>query len=296
MADFPSPHDVVSLLGAHGYVCPEDLATNIFLAARMGRPLLLEGEAGIGKTELAKALALASKSEFIRLQCYEGIEAGQALYEWNHARQYMDIQLAQSRQAHIDSSQLFAREYLLERPLLASIQGAEPKVLLIDELDRADEAFEAFLLEYLAEFQITIPELGTINADRRPLVVITSNRTRELSDALKRRCLYQWLDFPSQEREAAIIAKRFPDLPEELSTSITAFVHQIRSMDLIKNPGIAESLDWAQALIALDAITLDPEVVQQSMGVLLKHQSDIEQVQQSDLQAIIRDAKRNLSN
>ena len=296
MTDFPSPHDVVSLLGAHGYVCPEDLATNIFLAARMGRPLLLEGEAGIGKTELAKALALASKSDFIRLQCYEGIEAGQALYEWNHARQYMDIQLAQSRQANIDSSQLFTREYLLERPLLASIQGAEPKVLLIDELDRADEAFEAFLLEYLAEFQITIPELGTINADRRPLVVITSNRTRELSDALKRRCLYQWLDFPSQEREAAIIAKRFPDLPEELSTSITAFVHQIRSMDLIKNPGIAESLDWAQALIALDAITLDPEVVQQSMGVLLKHQSDIEQVQQSDLQAIIRDAKRNLSN
>ncbi|HCJ61487.1 MAG TPA: ATPase [Alphaproteobacteria bacterium] len=294
--DFPSPKDVISLLGQHGYVCPEDLATSIFLASRMGRPILLEGEAGIGKTELAKALALASCSSFIRLQCYEGIESGQALYEWNHARQYMDIQLAQAHHAPIDSDQLFTKKYLLERPLLASITGQDSKVLLIDELDRADEAFEAFLLEYLAEFQITIPEFGTINADQRPLVVITSNRTRELSDALKRRCLYQWLDFPSRAREEAIISKRFPDLPDELSTAITGFVHEIRSMDLIKNPGIAESLDWAQALIALDALTLDPEIVQQSMGVLLKHQSDIEQVQQSDLQAIIRNAKRNLSN
>lgn len=290
-----NPQTLHNLLQGTGYLPPPDLTTSLFLACKMHRPLLLEGEAGIGKTELAKALARAMNIPLIRLQCYEGIDVHQAVYEWDYARQYLEIQLAQSQNKNIVADDLFTDSYLLQRPLLRSLFQPSASVLLIDELDRSDEAFEAFLLEFLAEYQITIPELGTLTAKEKPYVIITSNRTRELSDALKRRCLYQWLEYPDRSRERDILHQKFPQLSQTLSDEITSFVHEIRDMNMIKNPGIAETLDWAQALIALDAMALEPEIIQQSLGVLLKHQEDIQKIQQGDLKKIIQDTRRKAS-
>ena len=266
------------------YIADRALATVIFLALRMGRPLFLEGEAGVGKTEVAKVLATMLDRPLIRLQCYEGLDLNTAAYEWNAAKQMMAIRLAEARDDRLSLEKtIYSREFLIERPLLQALelsQSGPPPVLLIDELDRADEPFEAFLLEVLSDFQITIPELGTVRAPpgAPPIVVLTSNRTREIHDALKRRCLYHWLDYPDAEREWKIITARAPEVPAALSREVVAFVQRLRQMDLFKSPGIAETLDWSRALTALDAMTLDPATVDATLGALLKYQEDIVKV------------------
>ena len=260
------------------------LATVLFLALKLGRPLFLEGEAGVGKTEIAKVLSAALGRRLIRLQCYEGLDVAAAVYEWNYAGQMMAIRLAEAGGA-VDrdalESDLFSERYLVERPLLQALEPdpAGAPVLLIDELDRTDEAFEAFLLEVLSDFQVTVPELGTIRAEHPPIVIITSNRTREIHDALKRRCLYHWVDYPDAARELAILKARVPDAPEQLSREIVAFVQAIRKEELFKAPGVAETLDWASALVELDAVALDPALVSDTLGVLLKYQDDIQKMQ-----------------
>ncbi len=271
---------VLALLDRHDYVADRRLATSVFLALKMGRPLFLEGEAGVGKTEIAKVLATALGKKLVRLQCYEGLDISSAVYDWNYPRQMIEIRLAESAGA-VDRNALaqdiFTSRFLLKRPLLEALSpddGIAP-VLLIDELDRTDEPFEAYLLEVLSEYQVTIPELGPIRAVTPPVVVITSNRTREIHDAIKRRCLYHWVGYPDAVRELAIVRRKCPKAGESLARAIVAFTQRLRAMDLFKAPGIAETLDWAEALVALDRVALDPQTVADTAGVLLKYQDDI---------------------
>jgi len=262
----------------HGYIADRDLATAVFLSLALGRPLLLEGEAGVGKTEVARTLALALGAELIRLQCYEGIDVSTALYEWDYPRQMLEIRLLEARgEAKTAATRdIFSEEFLIRRPLLRALEPrAEPPVLLIDEVDRADEEFEAFLLELLSDFAVTIPEIGTLRAERAPRVILTSNRTREVHDALKRRCLYHWIDYPAFERELAILDARLPNVAPALAREVVGFVQRLRSADLAKVPGVAETLDWAAALTALGAARLEPTQVDQTLGVLLKYQEDV---------------------
>ena len=274
---FDSIDELQTALQDQLYLADRGLATAIFLSLKLKRPLFLEGEAGVGKTEVAKALARALDTELIRLQCYEGLDVHHAVYEWNYTRQMLHIRMLEARGERPDEKDLFGSEFLLRRPLLQAItwEGDRPPVLLIDELDRSDEEFEAFLLEILSEFQVTIPEIGTIRAERAPMVVITSNRTREVHDALKRRCLYHWIDYPTFEREFDILRMKLPEAPERLTRQVTAFVQKVREADLYKVPGVAESLDWAEALWTLDQEQLDPEIVDDSLGALLKYQDDV---------------------
>jgi MoxR-like ATPase len=276
--------DTLALLTRAGYVADRPLATVLFLALKLGRPLFLEGEAGVGKTEIAKTLSVALGRRLIRLQCYEGLDVASAVYEWNYAGQMMAIRLAEAGGA-VDRARLegdvFSERFLVKRPLLQALERDEGRapVLLVDELDRTDEAFEAFLLELLSDFQVTIPEIGTVKAAEPPIVILTSNRTREIHDALKRRCLYHWVDYPDAARELAIVKARVPDAPQKLSREVVAFVQAIRREDLFKAPGVAETLDWASALVELDAMALDPAVVSDTLGVLLKYQDDIQKMQ-----------------
>jgi len=272
--------DTLKLLGSADYLADRPLATVLFLALRMGRPIFLEGEAGVGKTEIAKVLSATLGRNLIRLQCYEGLDVASAVYEWNYAAQMIAIRAAEAGGEHDSAriqSDVFSERFLIKRPLLQALEPdpAGAPVLLIDELDRSDEAFEAFLLEVLADFQVTIPELGTVKATHPPIVVITSNRTREIHDALKRRCLYHWVGYPSAERELAIVRAKVPGVNEALSAQIVAFVQALRQQELFKSPGVAETLDWATALSELDAVSLDPAVVSDTLGVLLKYQDDI---------------------
>ena len=275
--------ETLTVLKDGGYVADRSLATVLFLALKLGRPLFLEGEAGVGKTEIAKVLSGVLGRRLIRLQCYEGLDVASAVYEWNYAGQMMAIRLAEAG-GGVDRAQLesdiFSEHYLVKRPLLQALEsdGGAP-VLLVDELDRTDEAFEAFLLEVLSDFQVTVPEFGTIKAQHPPIVVITSNRTREIHDALKRRCLYHWVDYPDAARELAIVRAKVPDAPQKLSREVVAFVQAIRKEELFKTPGAAETLDWASALVELDAVALDPGLVSDTLGVLLKYQDDIQTMQ-----------------
>ena len=272
---FASVADVSERLTAAGYLTDDAIATTVFLADRLGKPLLVEGPAGVGKTELAKAVAEATGSELIRLQCYEGLDEARALYEWNYKKQLLRIQASRDDDSWDDiHDDVFAEEFLLSRPLLTAIRREDPTVLLIDETDKADVEVEGLLLEVLSDFQITIPELGTIKATRRPIVFLTSNATRELSEALKRRCLYLHLDYPSAEREKAIVLSRVPEIAEQLADSLVRTVRALRSMELKKSPSISESIDWARTLLALGLDTLDEEAVRTTLGVVLKHASD----------------------
>lgn len=277
--------EAASLLAAGDYVAGRDLATVVYLALNMGRPLLLEGEAGVGKTEIAKVIAVTLGRDLIRLQCFEGLDLANAAYEWNYPRQMVAIRMAEAegRAAEIGST-LYSRDYLIERPLLKALSPHEngPPVLLIDEIDRADEPFEAFLLELLSDFQLSIPELGTISAGEPPIVIITSNRTREVHDALRRRCLYHWVDYPTHEAESKILALKAPTVGEELREHLIAFVHKLREEDLFKRPGVAETIDWANALTQLNVVTLTADVINDTLGSLLKYQDDIAKVQGSE--------------
>ncbi len=281
-------------LAAAGYVSDRRLSTAVFLALSLNRPLFLEGEAGVGKTELAKSLATALESPLIRLQCYEGLDVSSAVYEWNVQKQMTAIRIAEAA-GHADkaklSQDLFTAEYLIRRPILQAVQAPSPPVLLIDELDRADEPFEAYLLEVLSDFQVSIPELGVIRATEPPVVVVTSNRTREIHDAIKRRCLYHWVDYPSAERELEILRVKAPGAAENLSREVVAFVQRLRKMDLYKAPGVAETIDWTRALLVLDTVSLDPEKIGETLGVLLKYQDDIARLAREDIAAILQDAK-----
>lgn len=262
------------------YIADRGLSTAIFLGLKLNRPLFLEGEAGVGKTDVAKVIASALGTRMIRLQCYEGLDINQAVYEWNYTRQIMHIRLMEARGERVSESELFGPEYLLRRPLLQAIDHDDPTspVLLIDEVDRSDEEFEAYLLELLSDFQITIPEIGTIEAQQPPIVVLTSNRTREVHDALKRRCLYFWIDYPSFEKELEIVRTKIPDASETLSRQVTGFVQELRQVDLYKVPGIAETLDWMAALVALDQEVLNHDIIHNTLGVILKYQDDIAKV------------------
>jgi MoxR-like ATPase len=278
---FPTSVDAtLELLTAQDYVAERRLATTVFLALKLKRPLFLEGEAGVGKTEIAKVLAAGLGKPLVRLQCYEGLDTAAAVYEWNYPRQMIEIRLAEAAGGVVRDAlahDIFTRDFLLKRPLLQAIDpddGVAP-VLLIDELDRTDEPFEAYLLEVLSEFQVSIPELGVVRAAQPPVVVITSNRTREIHDAIKRRCLYHWVDYPDALRELSIVRRKCPRAPERLAREVVAFTQRLRTMDLFKAPGIAETLDWAEALIALDRVALDPQTVADTLGVLLKYQDDV---------------------
>jgi MoxR-like ATPase len=300
MTSLPTSIDATaSLLATAGYVADRALATVLFLSLKMGRPLFLEGEAGVGKTEIAKVLAASLGRRLIRMQCYEGLDVSSAVYEWNYAGQMMAIRLAeaagQTDRAALQAD-VFDARYLIKRPLLQALEddGGGPPVLLIDELDRTDAAFEAFLLEVLSDFQVTVPELGTIKAKAPPIVIITSNRTREIHDALKRRCLYHWVDYPDAAREIAILGSKAPGTPAKLSRQIVAFVQRIRQEDLFKSPGVAETLDWATALVELDAVALDPAIVGDTLGVLLKYQDDIARLQGSRMKEILDEVKAEM--
>jgi MoxR-like ATPase len=278
-----------------GYIADRSIATAVFLGLQLERPLLLEGEAGVGKTELAKVLASSLGTRLIRLQCYEGLDVNTAVYEWNYPRQMLEIRLLEARgQAeHATAHDIFGPEFLIKRPLLQALEAGgdgEPPVLLIDEIDRADEEFEAYLLEILSDFQVTVPEIGTIHAERAPRVILTSNRTREVHDALKRRCLYHWIDYPSATKEFEIVQARVPGAPEELALGVVAFIHRLREADLTKVPGIAETLDWAAALMALGATELSPELVDETLGVVLKYEEDIRQVQGDTVKSYLAEA------
>ena len=283
MPPVPLPATVdatLDLLTAQDYVADRRLATAVFLALKLGRPLFLEGEAGVGKTEIAKVLAAGLGKPLVRLQCYEGLDTAAAVYEWNYPRQMIEIRLAEAAGGVARDAlahDIFTRAFLLKRPLLQAIDPDDgvPPVLLIDELDRTDEPFEAYLLEVLSDFQVSIPELGVIRASAPPIVVVTSNRTREIHDAIKRRCLYHWVDYPDALAELAIVRRKCPRAPERLAREVVAFTQRLRSMDLFKSPGVAETLDWAEALIALDRVALDPQTVADTIGVLLKYQDDV---------------------
>ncbi len=268
------------ILHGQTYIADRGLATSIFLAMKLQRPLFLEGEAGVGKTEVAKVIANLLNRELIRLQCYEGLDVSQAIYEWNYTRQMLHIRLAESQGAQMSETELFGEDFLMPRPLLKAIQTSNttPAVLLIDEVDRSDEEFEAFLLELLSDFQVTIPEVGTISAGTPPVVILTSNRTREVHDALKRRCLYYWIDYPSFEKELAIVEAKVPQASESLARQVTAFIQALREQDLYKIPGVAETLDWTTALVALDQTALSEEIIDETLGVILKYQDDIAEV------------------
>ena len=299
MAIPPSIDAVQEMLTAQNYVCGRALATVVFLSLKLGRPLFLEGEAGVGKTEIAKALASGLNRRLIRLQCYEGLDISSAVYEWNFPAQMVAIRTAEASggadRAALQT-ELFSDEFLVERPLLAAMRPDEngAPVLLIDELDRTDEPFEAFLMEALSDFQVTIPELGTIKAPEPPIVVLTSNRTREVHDALKRRCLYHWVDYPDFTREVEILHARAPEAAETLSRQVVAFVQALRSEDLFKKPGVAETIDWAKCLLALDVIDLSPEVIADTLGAILKYQDDIAKLHGSEAKRILDQAKASL--
>ena len=300
MTQIPASIDAVeTLLASQGYVASRALATVVFLSLKLGRPLFLEGEAGTGKTEIAKTLATALNRRLIRLQCYEGLDAASAVAEWNFAAQMIAIRTAeatgQTDRARL-KDELFSEDYLIERPLLAAMRPdpGGPPVLLIDELDRTDEPFEAFLLEALSDFQVTIPELGTIRAPEPPTVILTSNRTREVHDALKRRCLYHWVDFPGFERELAIVQARAPEAAEALSREVVAFVQRLRGEDLFKKPGVAETIDWAKCLLALDVIALSPEVIADTLGAILKYQDDIQRIEGATARKLLDEVRASL--
>ncbi|MFL5173687.1 MAG: AAA family ATPase [Microvirga sp.] len=295
----PSPTTIdatLALLRNSGYVADRPLATVLFLALRLGRPLFLEGEAGVGKTEIAKVLSAALGRRLIRLQCYEGLDVASAVYEWNYAGQMMAIRLAEAG-GEVDrgrlESDLFSDRYLVRRPLLQALEPdpAGPPVLLIDELDRTDEAFEAFLLEVLSDFQVTIPELGTVKAEQPPIVIITSNRTREIHDALKRRCFYYWVDYPTAPRELEILKRKAPGASAHLSREVVGFVQKLRTMDLFKLPGIAETIDWTEALMQLDVLELTPHAINDTLGVLLKYQDDIARLHGSEAARLLEQVK-----
>ena len=272
------------------YVPERSLSVAIHLAVQMGRPLFVEGEPGVGKTEIAKVLASITDGELIRLQCYEGLDASHALYEWDYARQMLAIRLLEASGGDVDVHDIMSEEYLIARPLLQAIQRASdglPTVLLIDELDRADEEFEAYLLELLSDFQITIPEVGTVRASSPPIVVITSNRTREIHDAVKRRCIYHWIDYPTVEREVAILHKKAPDTSDSLSRELASAMHELRNLDLFKPPGVAETVDWAKALQVLGEVELSPEAIDATLGVFVKYQEDIETVRKVGVENLI---------
>ena len=283
-----------------GYVCGRSLATVVFLSLRLGRPLFLEGEAGVGKTEIAKALSAMLGRKLIRLQCYEGLDAASAVYEWNFPAQMVAIRSAEATDVKDQAAlrrDLFSDEFLIRRPLLEAMAPQEngAPILLIDELDRTDEPFEAFLLEALSDFQVTIPELGTVAAPEPPIVILTSNRTREVHDALKRRCLYHWVDYPGFDREMEIVRARAPEAAETLSREVVAFVQRLRDEDLFKKPGVAETIDWAKCLVALDAVELSPEVIADTLGAILKYQDDIAKLQASAAQKILDEARETLA-
>jgi MoxR-like ATPase len=294
MERFRSIDELQHALAGTGYIADRDLATTLFLGLTLERPVLLEGEAGVGKTEVARALAQALETELIRLQCYEGIDVNTAVYEWDYPRQMLEIRLLEARGEAKSAAthDIFSEAFLIRRPLLRAIDRRErPAVLLIDEVDRADEEFEAFLLEVLADFAITIPEIGTLKAERPPHVVLTSNRTREVHDALKRRCLYHWIDYPSYERELAILAARMPRVDEALGREVVKFVQRLREADLTKLPGIAETLDWAAALTALGARRLEAEQVEQTLGALLKYQEDVSVMRGGGVRTMLAEVK-----
>ena len=293
-----SVDDVLALLASENYVADRRLATSVFLALTLKRPLFVEGEPGVGKTELAKTLARALATPLLRVQCYEGLDVAQTAYEWNVARQMMEIRLAEAAHEVSDAASrerlgrnLYSRAMLIERPLLQALTQERSPVLLIDELDRADEPFEAFLLELLADYQLTIPELGTVRAQTPPITILTSNRTREVHDAVRRRCFYCWIDFPSAAREREILALKLPNASAELTRQVVEFVQSLRRMDLYKNPGIAESINWAQALTSLDCVALDPEAVDSTLGTLLKYQDDIARIQGSEAARLLNEIK-----
>jgi MoxR-like ATPase len=291
--------ETLALLRSASYVAERALATVVFLSLRLGRPLLLEGEAGVGKTEVAKVLASALGRKLIRLQCYEGLDVSTAVYEWNYPAQMMAIRLAEAAGEHDKDRiehDIFSTRYLIRRPLLQALEPSEggAPVLLIDEIDRADEAFEAFLLEVLSDFQITIPEIGVVKPENPPIVIITSNRTREIHDALKRRCLYHWVGYPDSAREIAILRAKAPRAPARLTAELVAFVQRLRKQDLFKSPGVAETLDWASALTELDAVALDPAQVSDTLGVLLKYQDDIAKIQGAKARELIDQARAEL--
>ena len=296
----PGSIDAVQrMLADSGYVCGRALGTVVFLSLKLGRPLFLEGEAGVGKTEIAKALAAGLNRRLIRLQCYEGLDASSAVYEWNFPAQMVAIrtaEAAQSKSRDALQEELFSDDYLIERPLLQAMRPDKrgAPVLLIDELDRTDEPFEAFLLEALSDFQVTIPELGTIQAPEPPIVILTSNRTREVHDALKRRCLYHWVDYPDFDREMEILTARAPEASANLSREVVAFVQALRTEDIFKKPGVAETIDWAKCLLALDVISLSPEVIADTLGAVLKYQDDIQKLQGSEAKRILDQVKASL--
>ena len=269
-----------SALRHQDYIASRDLTTSLYLALTLERPLFLEGETGVGKTEVAKVLASLLGTELIRLQCYEGLDVQQAVYEWNYTRQMMSIRMSEGRGEEIEDTDIFGKKFLLKRPLMQALEysGNCPAVLLIDEIDRSDDEFEALLLEILSEFQITIPELGTVRANHPPIVILTSNRTREIHDALKRRCVYSWIEFPSFEKELEIVLIKVPDAPVELARQVTAYVQEMREQDLYKRPGVAETLDWLKALVILDQKALEIHVVEETLGVILKYQDDIQKM------------------
>ena len=299
--DIPASIDeTLTLLSESHYIADRSLATTLYLSLKMGKPLFLEGEAGVGKTEGAKVLSSALGRKLVRLQCYEGLDINSAVYEWNYSGQMIEIRLAEAS-GGIDkkslSGDVFSKKFLIERPLLQALktENGQPPVLLIDELDRTDEPFEAFLLELLSDFQITIPEIGTIKAEKPPLVIVTSNRTREIHDALKRRCLYHWVDYPSAEREFQIIQAKLPGIDKQLSAQLVAYVQHLRDEDLFKLPGVAETLDWAEALTQLDKVALDSEAVDNTLGTLLKYQDDIAKIRGSEAAQILERVKLELA-
>ena len=298
---FPtSIDDTVVLLAGADYVAERSLATAVYLSLRMGRPLFLEGEAGVGKTEIAKVLAATLGRSLVRLQCYEGLDVGSAVYEWNYSRQMIEIRLAEAegvKNREGIAQDIFSEKFLIRRPLLQALEGdiGGAPVLLIDELDRTDEPFEAYLLEVLSDFQVTIPELGTIRAKEPPVVVITSNRTREIHDAIKRRCFYHWVDYPDAARELEILRRKAPGASERLSREVVAFVQRLRKMDLFKLPGVAETIDWSKALVALDKLALDPQTVNDTLGTLLKYQDDIGRIKGSEAERLLAEVRAEVA-
>jgi len=292
--------ETVSLLNAADYVADRALATVLFLSLKMSRPLFLEGEAGVGKTEIAKVLARSLGRRLIRLQCYEGLDVSSAVYEWNYAAQMIEIRMEEASgvaDRDVMEHNVFSEKYLIRRPVLEALTGTRGSapVFLIDELDRTDEAFEAFLLEILSDFQVTVPELGTIRAEEPPIVIITTNRTREIHDALKRRCLYHWVDYPDAERELEIVRRKVPQANSRLSEEVVNYIQKLRGMDLFKVPGVAESIDWASALAELDKVALDPETVSDTLGVLLKYQDDIARLREGESARILNEVKAELA-
>lgn len=297
MTDLPTSIDATqTMLSAENYICDRSLATLVYLSLTLKRPIFLEGEAGVGKTELAKTLASALGRDLIRLQCYEGLDASTAVYEWNFAAQMIAMRAA--GEGAMKENALFTEKYLIKRPLLQAMEPNPkgPPILLIDEIDRTDEPFEAFLLEALSDYQVTIPELGTIKAPEPPIVILTSNRTREVHDALKRRCLYHWVDYPGFEREVEILRARAPEATETLSREVVGFIQHLRDEDLFKNPGVAETIDWAKCLVALDAVALSPEVIADTLGAVLKYQDDIAKIAGSEATRILDHARANIAN